>query len=231
MSSNRERRSARTRAAAVLTAAVVGAGLAGCTTGSQSDEPTSANEAPVVQLGAPGESGTTLSPEEVEGIEEPTHTEADVAFMQGMVPHHRQALEMTALVEDRAGDPDLAVMAERIEVSQVDEIARMERWLTSRGEDVAGEHAGHGDGEHGMPGMLTPAEFSRLEQASGRRFDRLFLQFMIRHHEGAVVMVESLLTQGEGGQESEVFQLASDVGMDQQVEISVMKRQLTRLAG
>lgn len=227
MASTREHRSLRTRAAAVLTASVVVAGLAGCT----SDEQAPEGGAPVVQLGAPGESGTTLSPAEGEAIEGPTYTDADVAFVQGMVPHHRQALEMTALVADRMGDPDLAVMAERIEVSQVDEIKRMEDWLAARGESLAGEHAGHGDGEHGMPGMLTPPELSRLERAGGARFDRLFLQSMIRHHEGAVVMVESLLTQGEGGQESEVFQLASDVGLDQQVEIAAMKRQLAEMSG
>lgn len=227
MPSTLERRSVRTRAASVVTASLLVAGLAGCT----SDEEVPEGGAPVVQLGAPGESGATLSPEEVEDIEGPTYTDADVAFVQGMIPHHRQALDLTALVADRAADPDLAVMAERIEVSQVDEIALMERWLTSRGEDVAGEHAGHSDGQHGMPGMLTPKELTRLEQARGARFDRLFLQFMIRHHEGAVVMVESLLTQGDGGQESEVFQLASDVGIDQQVEIAAMKRQLSEMAG
>ena len=227
MASTREQRSVRTRAASVVSASLLVAGLAGCT----SDEEALEGGAPVVQLGAPGESGTPLSPDEVEDIEGPTYTDADVAFVQGMIPHHRQALDLTALVADRAADPDLPVMAERIEVSQADEIARMERWLTSRGEDVAGEHAGHSDGQHDMPGMLTPKELTRLEQASGARFDRLFLQFMIRHHEGAVVMVESLLTQGDGGQESEVFQLASDVGMDQQVEIAAMKRRLSEMAG
>ena len=80
-----------------------------------------------------------------------------------------------------------------------------------------------------MPGMLTPRQMDRLEQASGPRFDRLFLTGMIRHHEGAVLMVESLLTEGEGGQESEVFQLASNIGTDQQVEIAAMKRALAEL--
>ena len=210
----------------MVIASLLVVGPAGCT----SDDPEPEGGAPVVQLGAPGESGTTLSPGEVEAIEEPTYTEADVAFVQGMIPHHRQALDLTALVADRAADPDLAVMAERIEVSQVDEIEQMEGWLTSRGEDVADEHADHSVGAHGMPGMLSPEELSRLERATGARFDRLFLQFMIRHHEGAVVMVESLLTQGEGGQESEVFQLASHVGADQQVEIAAMKRKLTEMA-
>jgi len=205
---------------------VVALGSAACT----SDEPREDDAAPVVQLGAPGESNTTLSPEEAESIDDPAYTAADVAFVQGMIPHHQQALEMTALVGDRADDPDLKTIAERIEVSQVAEIEQLEGWLTARGESVSGMHAGHGDGEHGMPGMLTPQEMTRLERASGGRFDELFLLGMIRHHEGAVLMVESLLTEGEGGQESEVFQLAGHIGSDQQVEIAAMKRKLAELA-
>lgn len=211
-----------TAALAVLVLALVG-----CTSDSEPEEAA----APVVQLGAPGEANTTLSPEEAESIDAPAYTDADIAFVQGMIPHHQQALEMTALVGDRADDPDLTAIAERIEVSQVAEIDQLEGWLTARGESVSGMHAGHGDGEHGMPGMLTPQEMDRLERASGPRFDRLFLLGMIRHHEGAVLMVESLLTEGEGGQESEVFQLAGHIGSDQQVEIAAMKRKLAELAG
>ncbi|HET9996997.1 MAG TPA: DUF305 domain-containing protein [Nocardioides sp.] len=225
MPTTRDRRLGRTTVAL----AVLVLGMAGCTSEPKS-EPEEAT-APVVQLGAPGESNTTLSPEEAESLDAPAYTEADVAFVQGMIPHHQQALEMTALVGDRADDPDLTAIAERIEVSQVAEIDQLEGWLTARGESVSGMHAGHGDGEHGMPGMLTPQEMARLERASGPRFDRLFLLGMIRHHEGAVGMVEALLTEGEGGQESEVFQLASHIGSDQQVEIAAMKRKLAKLAG
>ena len=221
----RDRRPGRTTAALAVLA--VALGLTGCTAEAEPED----DAAPVVQLGAPGESNTTLSPEEAESIDDPAYTAADVAFVQGMIPHHQQALEMTALVGDRADDPDLRTIAERIEVSQVAEIEQLEGWLTARGESVSGMHAGHGDGEHGMPGMLTPQEMTRLERASGRRFDQLFLLGMIRHHEGAVLMVESLLTEGEGGQESEVFQLAGHIGSDQQVEIAAMKRKLAELAG
>lgn len=223
MPTTRDRRLGRTTASL----AVLVLGLAGCTSEAEPEEAA----APVVQLGAPGESNTTLSPEEAESVDGPAYTEADVAFVQGMIPHHQQALEMTALVGDRADDPDLTAIAERIEVSQVAEIDQLQGWLTARGESVSGMHAGHGDGEHGMPGMLTPQEMARLERASGSRFDRLFLLGMIRHHEGAVGMVESLLTEGEGGQESEVFQLAGHIGSDQQVEIAAMKRKLAELAG
>jgi uncharacterized protein (DUF305 family) len=196
------------------------------------DDAPADDAAPVVQLGAPGEAGRTLSPEEAEAIEGPTWTDADVEFVQMMLPHHQQALEMTALVEDRAADPDLAELARRIEVSQQDEIAQLEAWLDQRGETVSGmngDHGAHGDhGDHqSMPGMLTPAQLDRLAQSEGERFDRLFLRGMIQHHEGAVVMVETLLTGGEGGQESEIFQLASHIGTDQQVEIAAMKERLS----
>ena len=215
----------------VLVGLALALGSVACTA---DDPPAEDDAAPVVQLGAPGEEGKTLSPDEAEAIEEPTWTDADVEFVQMMLPHHQQALEMTALVEDRAADPDLAQLAERIEVSQQDEIALLEEWLSERGEMVSGmhgEHGGHGGHEGGgghqdMPGMLTPAQLDQLARAEGERFDRLFLQGMIRHHEGAVVMVETLLTGGEGGQESEVFQLASHIGTDQQVEIAAMKERL-----
>ena len=214
-------------------AAVAGLGLAvGLSSCTSDDPPAEEESAPVVQLGAPGEAGETLSPDEAEAVEEPTFTAADVEFVQMMIPHHQQALEMTAMVEDRAADPGLARLAERIEVSQQDEIALLERWLSQRGEMVAGMHGGHGDhggaGHQDMPGMLTAAQLEELARSKGERFDRLFLRGMIRHHEGAVVMVETLLTGGEGGQESEVFQLASHIGTDQQVEIAAMKK---RLAG
>ena len=215
---------------AVLVGLAVAVGSAACTS---DDDPPADEAAPVVQLGAPGEAGKTLSPDEAEAIEDPTWTDADIEFVQMMLPHHQQALEMTALVEDRAADPDLAQLAQRIEVSQQDEIALLEEWLSERGQMVSGMHGGHGehggghqDGLQDMPGMLTPAQLDQLERAKGEPFDRLFLQGMIRHHEGAVVMVETLLTGGEGGQESEVFQLASHIGTDQQVEIAAMKERL-----
>jgi uncharacterized protein (DUF305 family) len=165
---------------------MVGLGVTAALSGCTAEEPQADEQAPVVQLGAPGESGRTLSPEEVEAAEDPTWTDADVEFVQMMIPHHQQALEMTALVADRAGDPDLAALAERIEVTQVDEIAQLEAWLTARGETVPGAHAGHDmAGMADMPGLLTPAQLDRLERARGAGFDRLFLRGMIQHHEGA----------------------------------------------
>ena len=149
------------------------------------------------------------------------YTEADVRFVQGMIGHHAQALVMTSLVPQRTARRELHLLAERIEVSQRDEIATMERWLSARGEAVPAAHAGH---QHGpMPGMLTPEELARLAAASGAEFDRLFLQFMIRHHEGALVMVRELLQSPGAGQESQLFQFASDVDADQRAEIARMQ--------
>ena len=156
---------------AVLVGLAVALGSAACTS---DDDPPADEAAPVVQLGAPGEAGKTLSPDEAEAIEDPTWTDADVEFVQMMLPHHQQALEMTALVEDRAADPDLAQLAERIEVSQQDEIALLEsgsasaaRWCRA----CTAAHGGHGDqgGHQDMPGMLTPpsSTSSRGPRASG----------------------------------------------------------------
>jgi uncharacterized protein (DUF305 family) len=200
--------------------------LAGCS--SDEDEP---DAPPVVQLGPPGETGTPLTEDEISELDDPGYTEADIAFVQGMIPHHAQALVMTDLVADRAARADLPLLAERMDVSQRDEIALMERWLEERGEDVPdapAEHD-HGDGDL-MPGMLTDDDLARLEAASGREFDELFLQYMIRHHEGALMMVAELLSGGEGGQESDVFQLAQHIDSDQSVEIARMKSLLAEIA-
>ncbi len=201
--------------------------LGGCTSDSP---PEDEKDDRVVQLGAPGESNTELSEEELEALGSPGHTDADVAFVQGMIPHHQQALEMTAMVDERTAHEGLPLMAERMEISQTDEIAQMEAWLEERDEDLPAAHGDH-EGGHAalMPGMLTEDELAQLEAADGVEFDRLFLQYMIRHHEGAVLMVEGLLTEGGGGQESEVFQLAQHIDSDQRVEIARMRTLLAEL--
>ncbi len=160
---------------------------------------------------------------------QPRHSEADVRFITGMIGHHAQALEMVALVRDRATRADIKLMAERIEVSQRDEIALMERWLRARGhpEPSADSAHAHHDRTHAqMPGMLTPEEMQRLAAASGPEFDRLFLELMIRHHEGALAMVAELFGTRGGGQESEVFHIASEVDADQRMEIDRMRTML-----
>ena len=159
------------------------------------------------------------------------YTAADVRFMQMMIGHHAQALEMAALVPSRTDSEAMKLLAERIDVSQRDEIALMERWLAARGESIpardAHHHAmaGHGDL---MPGMLTRQEMDALAAARGADFDRMFLESMIRHHEGAIEMVEELLGTG-GGQEAELFVFISDVNADQTAEIKRMRAMLARM--
>jgi uncharacterized protein (DUF305 family) len=178
---------------------------------------------PVVQPGAPGQPGRALDADAVRGVA-PAHTEADVHFMHGMIPHHAQALEMAGLVPSRAASEAVRAMALRMEISQRDEIGLIERWLRSRGEPLP-EHAGHGPV---MPGMLTPEQMERLEGARGEAFDRLFLESMIQHHEGAITMVRTLFATSGSAQDSEIFQFANDVETDQRIEIDRMRALLDR---
>jgi uncharacterized protein (DUF305 family) len=142
------------------------------------------------------------------------HTEADVRFMQGMIGHHLQAIDMVELLKTRTMRDDMKLLALRIEVSQNDEIAMMRRWLREHGAPEPDPHAMHAHDAKLMPGMLTPEQMTQLTAAKGPEFDRLFLEFMIQHHEGALVMVKTLMASPGGGQESSVFQFASDVEAD-----------------
>jgi uncharacterized protein (DUF305 family) len=177
----------------------------------------------VVQPGAPGETGRVVPPAPAAA---PKYTEADVKFMQGMIGHHAQALEMTALLPSRTAADGMKLLAKRIEVSQTDEIRMMQRWLESRGHESPSVHAHHAPGATLMPGMLTADEMARLAEAKGAAFDRLFLELMIRHHEGALVMVKTLLAQPGAGQDSDIFAFASDVEADQTIEIERMRAML-----
>ena len=149
--------------------------------------------------------------------------------MQGMIGHHAQAVEMTDLVDSRTASDAMRKLAQRIQVSQADEINMMERWLSTRGEDVPAAHAHHameGMAATLMPGMLTPEEMARLSAAQGREFDRLFLEGMIKHHEGALVMVKDLFASAGAGQDAEIFGFATDVDADQRMEIDRMRGML-----
>jgi uncharacterized protein (DUF305 family) len=164
------------------------------------------------------------------------YTEADVHFMTGMIPHHAQALVMSALVATRSSRADVRVLAERIIVGQRDEIEFMRMWLADRARPVPAADATHMRMSHGgvehdmlMPGMLTDAELAQLEGSTGVEFDRLFLTFMIRHHEGALEMVEELFASPGAGQEEDVFRLASDIVADQSTEIDRMEKILAEL--
>jgi uncharacterized protein (DUF305 family) len=205
------------RSFAVGTAIALALGMSACTaTSPESREPSG----PVVQLGAPGEPNRTMSPEEAAGIEVPEHTEADVAFMQMMIVHHDQAVTMAEWVDERTQDRDIRLLAERMRISQEAELEFIAGWLQDRGTPLQGEHADHGDGM--MPGMLTEAQLDQLEAASGEEFERLFLQFMIQHHAGALEMVAELRA-GGGGMELSVGQFAREVEGDQGIEISRMQ--------
>lgn len=153
----------------------------------------------------------------------------DVAFVRAMIPHHRQALEMTALAPTRTTRDDVRRIAERIARAQGDEIAAMERWLRRRGLAAAGgAHAHHG-AAHAMPGMLTREELTQLERAAGPVFDRLFLEKMIRHHEGALIMVKQLFANPGAARDSELYQIAADVDADQRAEIARLQSLLSSL--
>jgi uncharacterized protein (DUF305 family) len=184
----------------------------------------------IIQPGAPGEPNREMTPEELEELaaELQRYTEADVAFMQGMIAHHVQALRMTRMVPSRTAREDVPLFAQRMDLSQEDEIALMRRWLEERGEEVPSLLAAHehGDGDVAhegalMPGMLTEDELAELEAATGEEFDRLFLESMIRHHLGALQMVDELWA-ADGGVEPEIARFAQHVYADQGIELSRM---------
>jgi len=212
----------------VVLAVVLPLALAGCTAPEPAPRPTST--APVVQLGAPGEDGRTLSPGEQLEVGAPeTHTETDVVFVRDMLHHHAQALEMTGYVTERSADDGIRLLAERMSISQEDEMGQLERWLQERSEPVRDPDAPH-DEHTLMPGMLTADELAALEGADGEEFDTLFLRSMIRHHEGALVMIAQLFGGAESA-EQELAQLANHFDSDQRIEIARMSGMLAERAG
>jgi uncharacterized protein (DUF305 family) len=159
------------------------------------------------------------------------YTPADVQFMSGMIGHHAQAVLMAGWAPSHGASSSLRVLCERIAVSQRDEIAFMERWLGERHEAVPpADPRGHimpgMDMPMLMPGMLSPEQMAQLDSAQGPEFDRLFLQFMIQHHRGAITMVNELLKTPGAAQDGQVFRFASDVNVDQSTEIDRMSRML-----
>jgi uncharacterized protein (DUF305 family) len=187
---------------------------------------TSQTKPPIVQPGAPGEASRVIAPEKAVDLSQVSHTAGDVRFMQGMISHHAQAVEMAELLSTRTSSDAMRKLGQRIQVSQTDEIKMMQRWLETRGEQAPGPHAQHMMGATLMPGMLTQAEMDRLAQAKGPEFDRLFLEGMIKHHQGALTMVKDLFGTRGAGQDSEIFAFASDVDADQRMEIDRMSMML-----
>ena len=190
-----------------------------------------AQETPIVQPGAPGEAPRQLSAEEAIEIADSSYSPADTLFMQDMIPHHNQAVQMADLVAERTNRPELVDVAGRINASQADEIAFMQQWLRDRGEKVPdpGAHSAMHT-THKMAGMATPEQMAELATLKSTDFDRLFLRLMIPHHEGAVTMVEELLKQPGSAYDPILFEFVSDITNDQTSEIERMNALLVSLS-
>ncbi len=186
----------------------------------------------VVQPGAPGEPSRTLPPSTKASL--PQRSQADIDFMQGMIMHHQQAVEMTALIPSHTQNRDVRALGARISSSQADEIQFMQRWLAARGESIAAKMPGMPEMDMSaqamppMPGMLTAEQMRALRNAKGAEFDRLFLTGMIQHHNGALVMVKELFDTAGAGQDAELFNFASDVDNTQRAEIRIMQSMLQK---
>jgi uncharacterized protein (DUF305 family) len=162
------------------------------------------------------------------------YTAADVYFMSGMIHHHAQAVLMAGWAPTHGASPAIRALCERIVVGQRDEIALMQRWLRDRHQTVPDGDASHDmmpgmDSSGMMPGMLTAEQLTQLDHARGPEFDRLFLTFMIQHHQGAITMVNTLFGSQGAGEEEIVFRFASDVYADQTTEIDRMQKMLAVL--
>jgi len=207
-----------------LRASVVGLAVAASSCGASAG-----GAPPIVQPGAPGESSRVVQAEQARDLSKVQFTPADVKFMQGMIHHHGQAVDMTQLLATRTQSGDMKKLALRIEVSQNDEMKIMRRWLEVRGQEAPGEHAHHMPGAPMMPGMLSAEEMARLAATKGPEFDRLFLEGMIKHHAGALTMVQELFATPGAGQDSEIYAFASDVDADQRMEIDRMAAMLAAI--
>lgn len=194
----------------------------------------------VVQPGAPGTASKRLPPA-TSGVA-PQRSQADDAFMQGMIMHHAQAVEMTALISSHTENKEIRSLGARISLSQTDEIKFMKRWLVARGAPLSMAMPG-GDNKNqpthampgmdgsdptmpAMPGMLTLAQMAALRQADGAEFDRRFLTGMIQHHKGALVMVQQLFDTPGAGQDADLFDFATDADNTQRAEIRIMEDML-----
>lgn len=183
-------------------------------------------QVPIIQPGAPGQPSRQISKEEASNLASLTYSDADVKFMQGMISHHGQALQMSELVDGRTNRETMELMSQRIALSQEDEIEMMQDWLRERDLTVPELDSHTMDGHAMMPGMATAEEMTQLEAAEGAAFDSLYLQLMIKHHKGALTMVEELLDQPGSAQDSVLFAFTSDVTADQASEIDRMNAML-----
>lgn len=182
----------------------------------------------IVRPGAPGEA-TKVLPAGTRATLPPVSAK-DVEFMQGMIMHHAQAVEMTAMIADRTKNKDVILIGERISKSQSDEIVFMKQWLAVRGESFEMDHSSHGGHSTLMPGMLTKREMEAMKKASAAEFDRLFLEGMIKHHLGAIDMVDDLHKTPGAGHNAEIFSFATDVDTGQRAEIKSMETVLAKIS-
>jgi len=196
----------------------------------------------VVQPGAPGAPSKMLPPSTRAAL--PPRSSADVEFMQGMIMHHEQAVEMTAMISSHTQNKPLRSLGARISSSQSDEIKFMKRWLAARGEPISKPmtnmqgmdqmpgmdmpHEASDDTKMLMPGMLTPQQMDALRKARGAEFDHLFLVGMIQHHNGALIMVKDLFDTAGAGQDAELFDFATDADNTQRAEIRIMENMLKK---
>jgi uncharacterized protein (DUF305 family) len=179
------------------------------------------NVAPIIQPGAPGENSKKLDPETATSIARTSHIDADIKFLQGMIVHHEQAIVMSKLAAKRTNNKTIIDLANRIDLSQVDEINFMESWLSARDKNLHEiNHKGHM--HMSMPGMATPAQIESLKKANSTDFDRLFLQLMIKHHDGALDMVDELKKYPGSANDQLLNEFVSDLINDQAVEIERM---------
>lgn len=220
-------------------------------TGQASAQSVPARSVPIFQPGAPGQPSRVVTPEAARALGRTTFTADDVRFMQHMIVHHGQAVEMVELLQSHGTDPTVGLMGRRIALSQEAEIALMRGWLAERGQaeamtDMAGMHAGQGGMDHSahmnhaaaapdpddvapMAGMLTPRQMRTLAGARGTAFDRLFLTGMIQHHQGALDMVDDLMTRPDAANDTMLSDFAAAVVADQQAEILRMQSLLSDL--
>jgi uncharacterized protein (DUF305 family) len=186
----------------------------------------------IVQPGAPGAPTRTLPADTRASL--PPRSLADVQFMQGMILHHAQAIEMTAMIPSHTDNKALRFLGQRISRSQTDEINFMKRWLVTRGQTVPKPMAIMPGMDMSrepmalMPGMLTPEQMDALRKATGHDFDHLFLSGMIQHHNGALTMVKDLFETAGAGQDAELFDFATDADNTQRVEIGIMQNLLEK---
>jgi uncharacterized protein (DUF305 family) len=201
---------------------IAAAGL-GCK--SAGTAPATAGGTQIIRPGAPGQDSKPVTAAQATDLSKVQFSPADAKFMQGMIGHHSQAVEMVELLKQNTQWDDMKKLGMRIQVSQEDEIKMMQEWLKGHGQEIPGPHAHHMPGGM-MPGMLSDEEMAKLAAAKGNAFDKLFLEGMIKHHSGAIIMVEELFATPGAAQDGGIFAFASDVVSDQRMEMERMSAML-----